>query len=135
VIIDPETGKQVSQNVLPQHVSLFEPILNTKSVSPINPNTAPWPYTGTASEERVKVNGGSFRLPDLQSGFYYLIGGASTETGEAGVIILGNCRSLVRVSIQRDAESGKFGMRILEEDVHEQDRQAIDNFLREVEVD
>ncbi|HSP55766.1 MAG TPA: hypothetical protein VLS25_09280 [Dehalococcoidia bacterium] len=87
VIIDAETGAILLKEVLDKDRPAIEDVLATVAVAPLDPLTAPWPYTGSAPDEAVERLGNlQFVRPDPASGIQ-LYQGVSDSFGPSPVAL------------------------------------------------
>lgn len=105
VVISAESGLLISDDGVDSRIKLQE-ILDTVRLSPLDPATAPWPYTGTVPEERRKSYGQvSFVSPDPLSGITVALGIADLAGPNADparscgkILSVGNWRSSMAIS-------------------------------------
>lgn len=111
---------------------LLSGIASTARVNPLDPATAPWPYTDETQipVERFKTGNIEYRHPDPGAGIsirsYY--GRITIPREDIGFLILDNCRSELWI--------GTTTAKILEEmsDVHADDQAAFQRFHDDVNV-
>jgi hypothetical protein len=111
---------------------LLSGIVSTARVNPLDPATAPWPYTDEAQVpiQRVKAGNIEYRWPDPGAGLgiHKLYSRATVPRDDLSFLILDNCRSRWYIG----TTTGK----VLEEmsNVHADDQAAFQRFLDDVNV-
>ncbi|MCJ7511181.1 MAG: hypothetical protein MUP14_09905 [Dehalococcoidia bacterium] len=134
VVIDAETGKVISDDVLASERAAFDAVLATVNVG--QPQTAagasaPWPYGATLpSTPRIQLGSISYLAPDPASGIAIsIIQSSSFRPGTSSTaLVFYNTRSQRWV----DAETGEL---IRDDAMHPDDREAFDRLLAQVKVD
>ncbi len=139
VSVDPKTGTLLAEfyGTATQEARLQE-ILETLRVEPLDPATAPWPYTETSQAPEKRVDHGAFRYrrPDPGSGLVVALqrgqrlDRATLTTESVETLILANCSS---------EETRGIYLFTGEEDeptsnIHPDDEAAFQTFFAEVEV-
>ncbi|MBI2913010.1 MAG: hypothetical protein HYY03_03725 [Chloroflexi bacterium] len=104
--IDPETGQVIFEQYLaPSDEDLLKSVLATLRVEPIDPATAPWPYSDVATAPIERVNDGKvdYRPPDPGAGLavtpVYTLS-ADPDPRDVNFILLRNCRSQLWVGME-----------------------------------
>ena len=131
VSIDPTTATVLEERYSsPAHEALLSPVLETVRFEPLDPATAPWPYTDETQipVERQRTGAAGYRLPDPASGIvlskiYGEGDGWSSEGLKAA-----NCRSVVLMTWAFGSKAPQPGLTITR-DVHPEDEEAFETFL------
>ena len=135
VTIDGETGAILSEVYdTSGDEALIEPVLATVRVEPVDPATAPWPYTDRVQvpPERFREGNLDYRLPDPGAGL--MMGAVFMEPVEPPMpedfsyVVLHNCRSQMWIghwtgNVRKDRTQ-----------IHPDDRVAFETFLESIEV-
>ncbi len=137
VSIDPRTATVLEERYSsPAHEGLLRAVINTVRIEPLDPATAPWPYTDETQVPAKQHQGGAFsyRLPDPGSGLVMSGMYADGEGWGSESIRVANCRSFVLMTwgFGAGAEPGP-GLTITR-DVHPEDEAAFETFLDAVVV-
>jgi hypothetical protein len=135
VSIDPGTGALLDARYADaSHEASVLPILDTVRVEPLDPSTAPWPYTDAAQIPPQRSDNETFkyRPPDPGSG---LVVSSIHGTGHllsSYTLKVTSCRSVVQITVtfRQGAEPEVTETK----DVHPDDEAAFQTFLDEVEV-
>lgn len=113
--------------------TLLKGVLNTVRVEPLDPATAPWPYTEATQVpvQRVKEGNIEYRWPDPGAGLAMgaVYSTPTTPVDDLSFITVFSCRSRMWVGMQ----TGK----VLQEmtSIEAEDEAAFQNFLKEVKID
>ena len=135
VTIDPESGAVLDERYADaSHQAPVQAILDTVRVEPLDPSTAPWPYTDAAQMPPQRSEDETFksRVPDPGSGL--VVG--STYGGGFGFsyqsLRVTSCRSAVEITVtfRQGAEPEVTETK----DIDPEDEAAFQTFLDEVEV-
>ncbi len=137
VLIDAVTGTVLQELYSsPAHQALLRPVLNTVRTEPLDPATAPWPYTDAAQIPPSRGRAGPFELrsPDPGSGIVAVHHLENTPVGEPllQAVIARNCRSTMAIIWQLYPD-GREEVTV-ERDVHPDDAAAFQTFYDEVVI-
>jgi hypothetical protein len=134
--IDPTSDTVAEAVDVPVPDARFQPILDTLRKEPLDPNTAPWPYTNTVQRPPIFHEKGMFRyqLPDPGSGLMvqrtYV---TPTDGSIVHIVALTGCRSVMeKVLVFRRGEEPE--VTVLTEDVHPDDEAAFQTFFEEATI-
>jgi hypothetical protein len=76
------TGEVVGDRTTPEAREAIQPVLNTAQICPLDPATAPWPYTGVPTAERTLQWGMiEYLVPDSVTGFSIGLAQATCTSG------------------------------------------------------
>jgi hypothetical protein len=129
-IVDSVTGVVIdSRYANSSDQALITEVLVGVRVEPLNPQTAPWPYSGAepASGSRVEHAGFTLLLPKAGSGL------SLATLGDD--LLLQNCRSKMVIQISEGPDGPRVVVDQRRTKVHADDLAAFDQFLGEVKVD
>jgi hypothetical protein len=133
VVIDP-TSDVIESQTVPD--ARLQPVLDTLRIEPLDPSTAPWPYTDSVQRPPIHQDKGIFgyQLPDPKSGLVVTTTHVSMTDGSIVYILgLANCRSTMeREVVFRKGEESE--VMDLTRDVHPDDEVAFRTFFDEVTV-
>ena len=111
---------------------LLRGIASTARVAPLDPATAPWPYTDETQVpiERFKTGNIEYRHPDPGAGLRItsLYGRPTIPREDISFLILANCRSRMWIGTTTGKDSEEMS------DVHADDQAAFQRFLDDVNV-
>ncbi len=136
VSIDPMTATVLEERYSsPAHEALLRAVTNTARLEPLEPDTAPWPYTDKTQVSPRQHPGGAFswRLPDPGSGLVMSAMNVSGDLWGSESMQVANCRSFVRMTWTFGANAEQPGLTITR-DVHPEDEAAFETFLDTVVV-
>lgn len=136
VSIDPTTATVLEERYSsPAHEALLRAVTNTARLEPLDPDTAPWPYTDKTQVPPTQHPGGAFswRLPDPGSGLVMSGMNVSGDLWGSESMQVANCRSFVRMTWTFGANAEQPGLTITR-DVHPEDEAAFETFLDAVVV-
>jgi hypothetical protein len=114
----------------------LQPVLDTLRIEPLDPATAPWPYTDAVQKQPIHQDHGIFRYrpPDPGSGLGITTTYVDMIDGSvANVLGVANCRSVMErmVVLRKGVESEVTDPK---KDVHPDDEAAFQTFFDEVKV-
>ncbi len=125
--IDAETSQVVqSQYSTPEHRALIERVLSFSRFEPLDPATAPWPYTDVRQGQATPVRGAGFINipPDPGSGLMI-------ASGEG--LLVQNCRSKMLINVVAGPAGPNLSME--GSNIHPDDKAAFERFFKEMKVD
>lgn len=135
VPIDANTGAMLWQQYAdPSHQATLQGLLQTVRVEPLDPATAPWPYTDKiqVSLERQGSGGFEYRPVDPGSGILVSVTRGLGDGFHVHVLKAENCRSTIEIStVFRTAEPEEV---TVTKDVHPDDEAAFQTFYDEVVI-
>ena len=136
VLIDARTGAVLEERYdTPSQKATAQQVLQTVRVEPLDPSSAPWPYTDSAqvSAQRVGEKGTfQYRFPDPGSGLMISGGGMDGIGGYAHRLRMENCRSLLEILVA--FRLGAEPEVTVTKEIHPDDEAAFQTFLDQVEV-
>ena len=136
VLIDALTGAVLEEHYqAPAQEATAKQVLQTVRVEPLDPSSAPWPYTDAAqvSAERVGEKGVfQYRFPDPGSGLMISKSNTDGTDGYALGLRMENCRSLLEILVT--FRPGIEPEVTVTRDIHPDDEDAFQTFYDQVTV-
>jgi hypothetical protein len=136
VSIDPiSAGVLEERYSSPAHEALLAPVVNTVRTEPLDPATAPWPYTHSTQMTLQPVRSGAFEFRDVDpgSGIVSSIVMGTGHLMHVHVLKFASCRSTMEISADFRSSTQPDEVTVTK-DVHPDDKAAFQRLLDTVVV-
>jgi hypothetical protein len=128
LVIHAETGTVVKDSIMPEDRTAADELLKTVTMSPLDPSTAPWPYSGEPPGVRRETRGNiTYIRPDPASGIRVVPELGIGVDGPSSTLNVHNGRSAFWI----DVMTGKATYELAT--LNAADKEIFDRFLSAVE--